>query len=142
MSDPGVTPAGSLRKRSAHLGAHSVPAPSFLPTFGGDHALRTDSLPEIRVIPFSVEFRVGQHHPDACLLGSGLDHCCKFAQSFRGPRRAIATTGIADQIRHDHPLQPKLPLPRFCPAMMHPSHEEGTDPSLCQARHWPATAVG
>ena len=37
--DQSTTPVESLRKRSAHLGAHSAHAPGFLLTFGGNHAL-------------------------------------------------------------------------------------------------------
>jgi hypothetical protein len=62
------------RERLPHLGTNSVHSPRFLPAFGGDHALRPQLLADIGVIPLAVEFGVGQHQPDARLLGSRLDN--------------------------------------------------------------------
>jgi hypothetical protein len=71
--DQGPTPPAPLRECPAHLGAHSVDKPRFLPTLGGDHTVRPELLPDIGVIFLAVEFGVGQHQSDAGLLGSGLD---------------------------------------------------------------------
>ena len=71
--DQRATPVELLRKCSSHLGAHSTHPPGFLPTLGGDHALGPELLPDISVIPLAVEFGIGQHQPDAGLLGGGFD---------------------------------------------------------------------
>ena len=71
--DQRATPVELLRKGSPHLGTHSVHAPSFLSTLGGDNTLRSELLTNVGVISLAVEFGIGQHQPDAGLLGSGLD---------------------------------------------------------------------
>ena len=71
--DQGSAPVDPSRKCSSHFGAHSMDAPGFLSALGGDHALRPELLPDVGVILFAVEFGVGQHQPDARLLGSRLD---------------------------------------------------------------------
>src|SRR5580693_4792131 len=73
--DQGSAPVEPSRKGSPHLGAHSMNAPGFLSALGGDHALRPELFPDVGVIPFAVELGVGQHQPDARLLGSRFDDC-------------------------------------------------------------------
>src|SRR6266852_3918587 len=46
-------------ERPAHLSSHSVYAPCFLSSLGGDHTLRSELLPDVGVIPFAVEFGIG-----------------------------------------------------------------------------------
>lgn len=47
--DQGPEAIEALRKCPPHLGAHSAHPPGFLPTFGGDHALRPELLPDILI---------------------------------------------------------------------------------------------
>src|ERR1700730_6210311 len=61
------------RERSPHFGADFMNMPGFLSAFGRDHALRPELLPDVGVIPLAVELGVGQHQPDARLLGGGFD---------------------------------------------------------------------
>src|ERR1700758_4101927 len=61
------------RERSPHLGTYSMDAPGLLAALGGDHALRPELAPDVGVISLAVELGVGQHQPDARLLGSGCD---------------------------------------------------------------------
>src|SRR5271169_3868646 len=71
--DQGSAPVESSRECSPHLGAHPMDAPSFLSALGRNHTLRPELLPDVSVIPFAVEFGVGQHQADARLLGSRFD---------------------------------------------------------------------
>jgi len=57
--DKGPTLVELARKRSAHLGAHTVDTPSFFSALGGNHALCAESLPDVGVIPLAVELGVG-----------------------------------------------------------------------------------
>ena len=101
--DQGSAPVELLRKGSPHLGAHSMDAPGFLSTLGGDHALRSELLADIGVIPLAVEFGVGQHQPDARLLGSGFDD--------RGQIRAIIPRATSRNLRQQELLiQIRAPL--------------------------------
>ena len=68
--DQSPAPIEAVRKRPPHFGTHPAHAPGFLPALGRDHTLRSESLPDVGVIPLAVEFGIGQHQPDACLLGS------------------------------------------------------------------------
>ncbi|MGH9772072.1 MAG: hypothetical protein ACRD4Q_10300 [Candidatus Acidiferrales bacterium] len=61
----------------------------FFPALGGNHALRTESLPDIGAIPLAVELGVGPYQADPCLLGSRLDDGRQIRPSFQGQRRAI-----------------------------------------------------
>src|SRR5579862_3543796 len=63
----------ALRECSSHFGAHSMNTPGFLSALGRDHAPRPELLSDVGVIPFAVEFGVGQHQADACWLGSRFD---------------------------------------------------------------------
>src|ERR1700682_602774 len=65
--DQGSASVKPSRKGSPHFGAHSMDAPGFLSTLGGDHAVCSELLADIGVIPFAVELGVGQHQPDARL---------------------------------------------------------------------------
>jgi hypothetical protein len=51
-----------------------VNAPGFLFALGGDHTLRPELLPDLGVIPFAVEFGVGQDQPNARLVGRRFDY--------------------------------------------------------------------
>jgi hypothetical protein len=102
-----TAPVHSSWEFPTHLGTHSVAAPGFLAALGGDHALRPELLSDVSRISLAIEFGVGQHQPDARLLGSHLDD--------RGQIRAIVPRAAARdlrqqerliQIRHDHPLPP------------------------------------
>ena len=77
--DQRATPVELLRKGSPHLG--SVAAPSFLSTLRGNNTLRSALLTNLGAISLAVEFGIGQHQPDAGLLGRGFDH--------RGQIRAV-----------------------------------------------------
>src|SRR5579864_8510104 len=71
--DQGSAPVESSRKYSPHLGAHPMDAPAFLSALGGNHTVGPELLPDVGVIPLAVELGVGQHQPDARLLGSRFD---------------------------------------------------------------------
>jgi len=86
--DQGATPVEPVRKRPPHFGTHTVQAPIFLSAFRRDHTLRSELLTDVGMIPLAVEFRIGQHHPNAGLLRSSTT-AGRFAQSFHGPRRAV-----------------------------------------------------
>jgi hypothetical protein len=119
----------------AHLGARSVDVPGFLSALGGDHALRSELLPDVGMISLAVEFGVGQHQPDARLLGSRLDQCGQIGTIVpRAASRDLRQQKLLIQIHHDQPLQPVAPRQRFLPVMMHAPHEERAHRSLRQAR--------
>src|SRR5580658_10569517 len=63
------------RESPTHLRAYSVDAPGFLSALGGDDALRPELAPDVGMIPFAVEFGVGQHQSDGRSLGSRCDDC-------------------------------------------------------------------
>src|SRR5271167_4913665 len=71
--DQGSAAVESLRECSPHLGAHSMDAPGFLSALGWNYALRAELLADVGVVPFAVELGIGQHQPDARLLGSRFD---------------------------------------------------------------------
>ena len=87
--DQGSSPVEPSRKCSPHLGAHSMNAPGFLSALGRDHTLRSELLADIGVIPLAVELGVGQHQPDARLLGSRFDDGGQIRTIVPWPRRAI-----------------------------------------------------
>ncbi len=88
--DQGSAPVEPSRKCSPHLGAHSMDAPSFLPAFGGDHALCPEWLSDVGMILSLSNSTSASTSPMRDLLGSRLDPLAgKFAQSFHGLRRAI-----------------------------------------------------
>ena len=65
-------------------------SPRFLPALGGNHALCSELLPNIGMIPLAVEFGVGQHQPDARLRAPRpVERLCEFARSRRSRFRAI-----------------------------------------------------
>src|ERR1700745_1913568 len=72
--DQRATTIDPSRELPPHLGAHSMDAPGFLSTLCGDHTLGPELLSDVGVIPLAVELGVGQHYPDARLLGSRFDH--------------------------------------------------------------------
>ncbi len=89
-------------------------------------------LPDIGVIPLAVELGVGQHQPNARLLGSRSDD----HRQIRGvvPRAAsrdLRQHELLIQIHCDHALQPGQ---RFLPMMMHPLYDKCAHRSLRQAR--------
>ena len=86
--DQGAAAVNPLRESPPHFGTHSVHAPGFLSAFGGDHALRSESLADVSMIALAVELRVGQHQPDVGCWEAASTTAGKFAQSFHGPRRA------------------------------------------------------
>ena len=118
--DQGSAAVELSRECAPHLGAHSMNTPGFLSALGGDHALRPELFPDVGMISFAVELGVGQHQPNARLLGSRLDHCGQI-------RTIVPRTTSCDlrqqellvQIHHDHPLQPMSPRQRLLPVMMH-----------------------
>jgi len=72
--DQCATTIDPSRELLPHLGAHSMAAPGFLSTLGGDHAVCPELLSDVGMIPLAVELGVGQHQADARLLGSRFDH--------------------------------------------------------------------
>jgi hypothetical protein len=109
--------------------------PGFLSALGRDHTLRPELLPDVGVVPLAVKLDVGQHQPDARLLGSSFDYCGQTRSNVpRASSRDLRQQKLLIQIRHDHPLQPMSPRQRFLPMMMHASHKERADRSLRQAR--------
>src|SRR3984893_11676863 len=108
--DQGSAPVELLRKGSPHLGAHSMDAPGFLSTLGGNHALRSELLADISVIPLAVEFGVGQHQPDARLLGSRFDDHWQIGTIVPwATSRDLGQQELLIQIHHDYPFQPVPP---------------------------------
>jgi hypothetical protein len=87
--DQCATPVELLWKGSPHLGTHSVHAPSFLSTLGGDNTLRSELLPNVGVISLAVEFASASTSPMRVCWEAVLTTAGKFAQSFHGPRRAV-----------------------------------------------------
>src|SRR5271167_2658374 len=71
--DQGPASVKPLREGPPHFGTYSMHAPCFLPALGGNHTLRSESLADVGVITLAIELGVGQHQPDARLLGSGFD---------------------------------------------------------------------
>jgi hypothetical protein len=69
----GATAVNPLREFTPHLGAHSVQTPGLLPALGRNHALRSEALADVGMIALAVELGIGQHQPDAGLLGSCFD---------------------------------------------------------------------
>jgi hypothetical protein len=129
--DQGSAPVEPSRKCSPHLGAHFMDAPGLLSTLGRDHTPRPELLPDVGVIPFAVEFGVGQHQTDARLLGSRFDYRGQIRTVVpRATSRDLRQQKLLIQIRHDHPLQPMPPRQRFLPVMMQASHKECADRSL------------
>ena len=61
----------------------------FLSTLGRDHDSRPELLPDVGVIPFTVELGVRSYQSDGSLLGSPSTTAGKVARSFQGPCRAI-----------------------------------------------------
>jgi hypothetical protein len=83
----------------------------------------------------AVEFGVGQHQSDACLLGSRSNDGRRIhAVVPMSPPRELRQHKLLIRIHGDHPLQPPLPWPRFLPVMMHAPHKERADRTLRQAR--------
>ena len=99
--DQRTAPVDAGRKCSAHLRAHATHAPSFLPTLGGNHTVCAKLLSNVGVVRFAVEFRVGQHPSNPCLLGSGLDHGGQIRAVVPGtPSRGLRQQELLIQIRH------------------------------------------
>jgi hypothetical protein len=132
--DQGAAPVELSRKSPPHFGTHPAHPPSLLPTLGRDRALGPAPPADRRVIPLAVELGVGQHQPDASLLGSGLhDNWQTRAVVPRTASRALREENLLIQIRHDHALQPVPPGQGFLPVMMQALQKERADCSLRQA---------
>jgi len=124
-----------LRKCPPHLGAHSVHAPGFLSAFGGNYAVRSEALADLRVIALAVELGVGQHQPDAGLFGSAFHDGRQIGAVV--PRTVpgeLRQYGLLIQIHGHHPLQLVPPRQRALPVMMHAPHKERAHRALCQTR--------
>ena len=133
--DQSTTPIESLRERLPHFGAHAVHAPSFLPTLGGNHTLRSKFLSNVGVIPLAVELRIGQHQPNAGLLRGGFDDRRQIGAIVpRATSCRLRQQKLLIQVRHDHPLQPMPPGQRFLSVVMQTTHEKCADRSLRQTR--------
>jgi len=114
--DQSATPIESSRKRSSHLRSHSVDAPRFLSAFGRDHALRTELLSDILVIPLAVELGVGQHQADGRSFGSRFHDSGQIRAIVpRTASRDLRQHELLIQIHDDHPLQPCFHGSGFCP---------------------------
>jgi hypothetical protein len=132
--DQGAAPIDPLWKRTPHLRAHSVHAPGFLPALSGNHARRSEVLADVGMIALAVEFRVGQHQPDAGLFGSGFNDSRQIRTVVpRAAPRELRQHKLLIQIHGDHPLQPVPSRQRFLPVMMHAPHKERAHRALCQA---------
>jgi len=68
-----------LQKCTAHLGAHSMHAPGFLPALGGNPAMRSEALADVGMVALAVELRISQRWPDARLFRS----CCDKRRQIR-----------------------------------------------------------
>jgi len=131
--DQGASAVNPLRECPPHLGAHTMYAPGFLSTLGGNYALRSEALADVGVIAFAVELRVCQHHPDAGLLRSGFNDGRQIRTVVpRASPRELRQHELLIQIHGDHPLQPVPPRQRFLPMMMHAPHKERAHRTLCQ----------
>jgi hypothetical protein len=131
--DQGAAPIDPLWKRTPHFRAHSVYAPGFLSALSGNHALRSEVLADVGMIALTVEFRVGQHHPDAGLLGSGFNDGRQIRTVVpRASPRELRQHELLIQIHGDHPLQPVPPRQRFLPVMMRAPHKERAHRTLRQ----------
>src|SRR5579875_2820246 len=132
-SRPGVGRVGA-ETPAALRPAFPTHAPGHLPPIGGDHIPGPELPADISVIPLAVEFGIGQHQPEARLVGS------RFHPGGQSPTvvpwtalHALREENLLIQIRHDHPLQPMPPRQGFLPIMMQASHKVRADRSLGQA---------
>ncbi len=133
--DESTAPIELLRKRPPHVGAYSAQALGFLPALGRNHAARSKSLPDESVVPLAVEFCVGQHQPDARLVGSGPDERTQTATVV--PRAAPCAPREQTpliQVHHDQPFQPMPPRQRLLPVMMQAPYKLRAYRSLRQTR--------
>ena len=48
-------------KRLPHLRTNPMHSPSFLSPLGGDHTVRSELFPNVRVVPLAVELCISQH---------------------------------------------------------------------------------
>src|SRR5436309_229713 len=131
--DQGAAAVKPSWEGTSHLGTHSVYAPGFLPTLGGNHALRSETFANVGVIALAVELRVRQHQPDAGLLGSCVDDGRQIRAVVPRPSpRELRQHELLIQIHGHHPLQPVPPRQRFLPVMMHAPHKERAHRALRQ----------
>ena len=104
--------------------------------------MRSELLPNVRVVPLAVELRIGQHQPNAGLLGSRFDNGGQIRTVVsRTASRTLRQQELLIQVRHDHPLQPMPPGQGFLAVMVQATHKERADRSLCQARRVHAHGV-
>ena len=107
--------------------------PGFLSALGGNHALRSEVLADVGMIALTVELRVGQHQPDAGLLGSRFNDGRQIrAVVPRTAPRELRQHELLIQIHGHHPLQPVPPRQRFLPVMMHAPNKERAHRALRQ----------
>src|SRR5438445_246107 len=112
--DQGAAAVKPSWEGTSHLGTHSVYAPGFLPTLGGNHALRSETFANVGVIALAVELRVRQHQPDAGLLGSCVDDGRQIRAVVPRPSpRELRQHELLIQIHGHHPLQPVPPPERL-----------------------------
>ena len=105
--DQSTVPKEAARNCSPHFGSHPAHSPGFLPTLRRDHALRSEPLPVVGVVPLAVKFRIGQHQPDARLLRSRLHDSRQTRAVLPGaPPGHLCQHALPVQINHDDPLQP------------------------------------
>lgn len=133
--DQSTTTVDPRWKRPPHFGTHPVHAPGFLSSLGGDHALRSELLTNVSMIPLAVELGIGQHQPDGCLLRGRRDYRGQIRAIVPRPAPgALRQQELLIQIRHDHPLQPMPPRQRLLAVVMQATHKERADRSLRQTR--------
>ena len=124
--DQSTAPIKAARKCPPHFGSHPAHSPGFLPTFRRDHTLRSESLPDVGVVPLAVEFGIGQHQTDPRLLGSCLHDRRQTRAVVPGaPPSHLCQHTLPVQVNHHDPLQPVPPGQRLLPVMMLASDEEG-----------------
>jgi hypothetical protein len=110
-----------------------VHAPGFLPAFGRNHALRSEAFADVGRIALAVELRIGQHQPDAGLLGSGFDNGRQIrAVVPRAAPRELRQYELLIPIHGHHPLQPVPPRQWFLPVMMRAPYKKCAHRALRQ----------
>ena len=86
------------------------------------------------MVSLSVELGVRQYHPDARLLGSGLNDGGRIRTVVPGTASGgLRQQKLLVQVGHHDPLHRVPPGQRLLPVMTHPPHKEGADRSLCQS---------
>ena len=133
--DASPVPIEPARKRSTHFCTHSADPPGLLPAFRWDHTPCSELLPDVGMVSLAVELGVGQHQPDAGLLGSRL-HNNRQTRAVvpRATPRHLRQHALPVQVDHHDPLQPISPRQRFLPVMMQAADEEGAHRPRRQAR--------